>query len=125
MTDPTDIVTALTANNCGCHEWRSVAKIGDWIHSLPGSRTVREASAAPDLWDEGRCELGHEELRARITLAGGIDCAHALNAYTLRTGAVHLGNGVHRWTVAVELGIPAVPVRMGYEPEVTPWAWAP
>lgn len=110
------------ANLCACHDWYPVSEIGTWIHTLHGRETVRERAADPAIWDEGNRELAHEELRLRIQEAGGIGCAHALDAITLLSGAVHLSNGQHRWTVAVELGLPAVPVAMIHEKEPT-WAF--
>lgn len=107
------------------HEQRTIAEIGDWIHGPPEStRTVRETAVRPDIWDKGHCELSHEELRQRIATATGIACAHALQATTLQSGTVHLDNGVHRWTVARELGIVSVPVKMVNESEPA-WAWPP
>lgn len=51
------------------------------------------------------------------TAAGGITCEHALLATTYLDGHIGLNNGVHRWAVAVELGIEYVPVEMLYEQE--------
>jgi hypothetical protein len=35
---------------------------------------------------------------------------------TFAEGRISLDNGVHRWSVAVELGINRLPVQMTYEP---------
>lgn len=112
------------ANGCG-HQLRTVEEIGDWIHTLEGKLTVREWSAKPEIWDEGHCGLSHAELRQRVELAGGIGCEHALRAITLPSRATHLSNGVHRWAIATELGVPAVPVEMRHQPVETPYAWEP
>lgn len=106
------------------HEQRTITEIGDWIHGHHDStRTVRQTAAQPDIWDERNCELSHEELRQRITAAAGVPCAHALKATTLLSGIIHLDNGVHRWTVARELGFLTVPVQMAHQPETESWAW--
>jgi ParB-like chromosome segregation protein Spo0J len=41
---------------------------------------------------------------------------------TFLDGRVSLDNGVHRWAVAVELGITRVPVEMVYQPPELEWA---
>ena len=42
---------------------------------------------------------------------------------TFADGRISLDNGVHRWAVAVELGIKRVPVEMIYEPPEPAWGW--
>jgi hypothetical protein len=112
---------------CGCHEWHDVDEVGRWPHSLAGGRasqpkSVRDIVATEPIWD--RSELPREELTARIIAAGTwIDHAYALSAMTFSAGRVSLDNGVHRWAVAVELGITRVPVEMVYQPPEPEWAW--
>jgi hypothetical protein len=116
-----------TSQACDCHEWHDVATIGEWPHSLAGGRasqpkSVRDIVATEPIWD--RSELSREELTARIIAAGHrIDHAYALSAMTFADGRISLDNGVHRWAVAVELGITRVPVKMIYESQESSWAW--
>ena len=54
-----------SSRECDCHEWRKVAEIGGWAHSLAGGRasqpkSVRDIVATEPIWD--RSELSHEEL---------------------------------------------------------------
>jgi hypothetical protein len=114
---------------CDCHEWHDVGEIGQWPHSLAGGRashpkSVRDIVATEPIWD--RSELSREELTQGIITAGHrIDHAYALSAMTFADGRISLDNGVHRWAVAVELGIKHVPVEMIYEPlELAgEWTW--
>ena len=116
------------SRECDCHEWHDVDEIGQWPHSLAGGRasqpkSVRDIVATEPIWDMS--ELPREELTARIIAAGHrIDHAYALSALTFVDGRISLGNGVHRWAVAVELGIKRVPVEMIYESPEPTWAWA-
>jgi hypothetical protein len=117
----------LASPECDCHEWHDVDEIGEWPHSLAGGRashpkSVRDIVATEPIWN--RSELSHQELTARIIAAGRrIDHAHALSAMTFEDGRISLDNGVHRWAVAVELGIKRVPVEMTWvSPEPT-WQW--
>jgi len=97
-----------------------VAEIGVLHCSTPDSiGPVREWVARPDLWQRSR--ISHEDLTAAILAADGIICQYALRARTGLEGA-RLEDGVHCWTVAVELGIDIVPVEMRTENE-SPWAW--
>ena len=117
------------SGECGCHEWHDVDEIGEWPHSLAGGRasqpkSVRDIVATEAIWD--RSELSREDLTARIRAAGGrIDYTYALSAMTFADGRISLDNGVHRWAVAVELGIKRVPVEMIYESPVPAWGWDP
>ena len=120
----------LTSQECDCHEWHDVDEIGQWPHSLAGARashskSVLDIVATEPIWD--RYELPHEELTARIIAAGNrIDHAYALAAMTFADGRVSLDNGVHRWSVAIELGIKRLPVQMSYEPPPdlsSDWSW--
>jgi hypothetical protein len=117
----------LASRECDCHEWREVDEIGGWPHSLAGGRasqpkSVRDIVATEPIWD--RSELPREELTARVIAAGyRIDHAYALSAMTFADGRVSLDNGVHRWAVAVELGIKRLPVEMLYESQEPRWAW--
>jgi ParB-like chromosome segregation protein Spo0J len=68
--------------------------------------------------------LPREELTARIIAARHrIDHAYALSAMMFADGRISLDNGLHRWAVAVELGIKRVPVEMIYESPEPAWAW--
>lgn len=102
-----------------------VAEVGEWFHSLAGDRAsdpknVWEIVATEDIW--ARSELRREELTAAISMNGRrIGCAHALSAMAFLDGLISLDNGVHRWAVAVELGINCVPVDMIRESPVPPW----
>jgi hypothetical protein len=115
------------SRECDCHEWRDADEISEWPHSLAGGRasqpkSVRDIVATEPIWD--RSELPREELIARIIAAGRrIDHAYALNAMTFADGRISLDNGMHRWAVAVELGIKRVPVEMIYEPPEPTWGW--
>ena len=115
------------SRECDCHEWRDVDEIGEWPHSLAGGRasqpkSVRDIVATEPIWDRG--ELPREELTARIIAAGRrIDHAYALSAMTFADGRISLDNGVHRWAVAVELGIKRVPVEMIFQPPEPGWEW--
>lgn len=109
---------------CDCHESVSVEVIADWMcgNTVASRWRVRERAAMSEIWDQGRCELSRAELTARIQVAGGIGCEHALEAMTRLSGDVDLVNGLHRWAVAMDLGISEVPVMMIYEAEPA-WAW--
>jgi hypothetical protein len=109
---------------CGGHELRTVAEIGDWIHGIPESPTVRDWAARSIIWTEGRCELPHDDLRSRIEIAGGITCEHALEAHAPADGVPHLINGIHRWAVAHELEITTIPVQVVYDRQESESAWA-
>jgi hypothetical protein len=115
------------SRECGCHEWHDVDEIGHWPHSLAGGRasqpkSVRDIVATEPIWD--RSELPRKELTRRIIAAGyRIDHAYALSALTFVDGRISLSNGVHRWAVAVELGIKRVPVEMINESPEPTWAW--
>jgi hypothetical protein len=117
----------LVSRECDCHQWRDVDEIGEWPHSLAGGRasqpkSVRDIVATEPIWDNS--ELTREELTARIITAGRrIDHAYALSAMTFADGRISLDNGVHRWAVAVELGIKRVPVDMIYESPEPAWGW--
>jgi hypothetical protein len=117
----------LASRECDCHQWRDVDEIGHWPHSLAGGRasqpkSVRDIVATESLWDSS--ELPREELTARIIAAEHrIDHAYALSAMTFADGRISLDNGVHRWAIAVELGIKRVPVEMIYESREPTWAW--
>jgi hypothetical protein len=112
---------------CGCHEWHDVDEIGRWPHSLAGARasqpkSVRDIVATESIWD--RSELSRDELTACIIAVGyRIDHAYALSAMTFADGRISLDNGVHRWAVAVELGIKRVPVEMTRESPEPGWDW--
>lgn len=54
--------------------------------------------------------------------AEGVTCAYALEATTLLSGKLELVNRLHRWAVALELGIGFVPVKMVIEAEPV-WDW--
>ena len=104
---------------CNCHEWYDVAEIGDWTQGSGGeprhARPVRQIVAIDDIWK--RSDTDHETLLAGIRVAGGIACKCALMATSYIDGHIGLNNGVHRWAVAVELGIERVPVEMLHEQE--------
>jgi hypothetical protein len=112
---------------CHCHAWYDVDEIGHWPHSLAGGRasqpkSVRDIVATEPIWD--RSELPREELTARIKAAGHrIGHAYALSAMTFADGRISLDNGVHRWAVAVELGIKRVPVEMIHQSLEPTWQW--
>lgn len=112
---------SAAVSRCVFHDWYSVAEIGGWLHgSTPDSiAPVRDWAARPDLWE--RSTISHEDLTAAISAAGGITCEYALQARSGPEG-VRLEDGVHRWTVAVELDIDVVPVEMRTETELS-WAW--
>jgi hypothetical protein len=85
-------------------------------------KSVRDIVATEPIWD--RSELPREELTARIIAAGRrIDHAYALSAMTFADGQISLDNGVHRWAVAVDLGIKRVPVEMIFQPPEPTWGW--
>jgi hypothetical protein len=109
---------------CGCHDWYEIPEIGEWLVDRAGFKRVREWVSEAGIWRLGNCELSQEELTIRIRAAGGIRCEYALNAMTRLSGGIELKNGVHRWAVAAELEIRAVPVHMVYETESV-WAWEP
>jgi hypothetical protein len=115
------------SGECDCHEWHDVDEIGLWPHSLAGGRasqpkSVRDIVATESIWD--RSELSREELTATIIAAGRcIGHAYALSAMTFADGRISLDNGVHRWAVAVELGIKRVPVEMIYQSQEPTWEW--
>jgi hypothetical protein len=97
----------LPADRCTCHEWVPTVQIGDWPHNV---FLVRERAAHPEIWEPGYCKLSRQELRDSVIAAGRvIRCEHALKAWT-RDGHVELTDGVHRWAIAVELGIDVLPV---------------
>lgn len=102
---------------CACHKWHSITAIGEWIVHRAGRITVREWASRPIIWQPGQSELSREDLTAAIHAAGGIRCGYALHAMTRLWGDVELTNGVHRWAIAAELGIEAVPVQMIFETE--------
>lgn len=112
---------------CDCHNWYDVAEIGEWWHSLAGGRashpkTVREIVSTESIWDNS--ELRHDELTTRIIAAGRrIDHVYAFSAMTFVDGRISLDNGLHRWSVSVELGISRVPVNMCRESPQPAWAW--
>ena len=112
---------------CDCHEWHDIAEVGEWWHSLAGGRashpkTVKDILATEPIWDNS--ELTHEDLTARIIAAGRrIDHAYALSAMIFLGGRISLDNGLHRWSVGVELGISRVPVTMYRESPQPTWAW--
>jgi hypothetical protein len=62
-------------------------------------------------------------MTSRIRAAGGITCGYALAGRNLLAGGVELVDGLHRWTVADELGIGLVPVKMSAEEADSPFAW--
>jgi hypothetical protein len=113
---------------CDCHEWFDLDEIGRWPHSLAGGRasqpkSVRDIVATEAIWD--RSELPREELTARIIAAGHrIGYTHALSAMTFTDGRISLDNGVHRWSVAAELEISRLPVKMTYQSPEPAWAWS-
>jgi hypothetical protein len=115
------------SEECDCHEWFDLDEIGQWPHSLAGSRasqpkSVRDIVATEPIWD--RSELPREELTARIIAAGHrIGHASALSAMKFSDGRISLDNGVHRWAVAAELGIKRVPVEMIYQSPESAWEW--
>lgn len=80
--------------------------------------------ARSGIWHDHRCVLNHDELVSLIRAAGGVNCDHALIARTLLAGGIELVDGIHRWAVAVEIGIDVVPVEMTVETE-SAWAWPP
>ena len=103
-----------------------------WTKSASGRTALAEAAPASPSpsgtsWppsDLERSELPREELTARIIAAGRrIDHAYGLSAMTFADGRISLDNGVHRWAVAVELGIKRVPVETIYEPPEPAWGW--
>ena len=109
---------------CDCHEWHSVAAIGDWLHRTgPQVLVLVRGWARSGIWQEGRCQLSHAEMTSRIRAAGGITCGYALGGRNLLAGGVELVDGLHRWTVAGELGIGLVPVKMSAEEADSPFAW--
>lgn len=70
-----------------------------------------------------RGRLVHDPCGADRSGAGwlGITCAYALEATTLLSSGLELVNGLHRWAVALELGIGVAPVKMVIETEPV-WA---
>jgi hypothetical protein len=108
-------------NECECHGWYPLAEIGGWTQR---NVLVRDWAAKPEIWDPRRHELSHEELRERITAAGGVQCEYALSATRNLDGSIELDKGVHRWTVAAELGVSVLPVRVtdaADSPLPVPW----
>jgi hypothetical protein len=116
------------SQECACHEWHDVDEIGRWPHSLAGGcaslpKSVRDIVATEPIWDKS--ELSRAELTARMIAAGRrIDHVFALSAMKFSNGRISLDNGVHRWAVAVELGIKRVPVDMIYQLPELGWEWA-
>jgi hypothetical protein len=113
-----------SAARCDCHEWHPVAAIGDWLHRTgPQVLAPVRGWARSGIWQEGRCQLSHAEMTSQIRAVGGITCGYALAGRNLLAGGVELVDGVHRWTVAGELGIDLVPVKMSAEEADSPFAW--
>jgi hypothetical protein len=99
---------------CDCHEWRSLTEIGGWQQA---GVLVRDWALRPEIWEPRRHDLSRDELRIRIAAAGGISCEYALEAFIAPDGHIELVKGVHRWTVAAELGIGVLPVKLDDERE--------
>jgi hypothetical protein len=98
------------AERCECHDWRPREEIGGWRH---GGVLVRDWARRSEIWKPRRCEMSREELRGLVITAGRIiRCEYALEATRYPGGHVELAHGVHRWTIADELGIDALPVRI-------------
>jgi hypothetical protein len=112
---------------CDCHEWHDVAEVGEWWHSLAGGRashpkTVKDIVATEPIWNSS--ELERDDLTARIIAAGlRVDHQYALSAMTFMDGRISLDNGVHRWSICLELGISRIPIDMSYESPQPCWAW--
>jgi hypothetical protein len=102
----------LAAPPYACHTYFPVAEIGGWLHgnTVDTLAPVTEWAARADLWE--RAVFGHDDLDVRVAAVGGITCEHALDATTLPDGRVRLDDGVHRWVIAHERGLAAVPVAM-------------
>jgi hypothetical protein len=113
----------LAAPRCACHTYFPVAVIGTWLHgnTVDTLAPVTEWASRPDLWE--RAELKHDDLDARIAAAGGITCEHALDATTLPDGRVRLDDGVHRWVIARERGLAAVPVTVRTDVVESSFTW--
>jgi hypothetical protein len=110
--------TVLVDPGCACHEWHDTEAIGEWLHEFGVcSRFPVRRLAAGGIWDAGHFEpqWGRELLTALIRGTGGVVHTRALMATTLLDGAVSLDNGVHRWSIASELGIKRLPVEMRHE----------
>lgn len=101
------------------HEWHQVEDIGFWIHKQTGTETVAWHAALPDLWENRKEGYNYEAMREFIDRAGGIDCDPKLGyvpkAIRLLCGEIRLTNGVHRWVIARDLGMPTIPVLVTYE----------
>lgn len=110
---------------CGCHEWYDTSEVGDWPRYLPGAvpaRSVREHAADPGLWDAA--DLTRETLSRLIAEAGGVRHDFPLLAQVVTGGPVMPTDGIHRWAVAAELGIPRLPfvvTRIPPESPMTEW----
>lgn len=105
-------------DECSCHQWYDTDEIGDWLHELGVcARFPVRRLATVGIWDQGHFEpqWGREKLTALIREAGGVVHAHALAATTRLEGTVVLDNGLHRWSIAAELGIRRLPVDMRLE----------
>lgn len=81
-----------------------IAVIGSWAHS---DATVEEVTRRPEFWEYAN--LPRAELERRM--AGGLDPDHALTAAVLREGDTALADGCHRYAVARDLGLTALPVK--------------
>lgn len=113
---------------CSCHEWCDTEEITAWLHPL-GVASWRPAGefTADKLWEPGHLnpDWGREKLTALIRQAGGIVHSEAILATIRADGNVHLDDGLHRWSIARDQGIPRIPVEMRRPgAEKPPWAYA-
>jgi hypothetical protein len=83
-----------------------VAEIGTWAHA---DATVEEVTRRGDFWEHAG--LSRTELLA--LMAGGLDPSHALDAVTAPEGDTVLADGCHRYAAGRDLGLTALPVRLG------------
>ena len=80
--------------------------IGAWAHA---DATVDEVTRRPDFWEYAGISCG--ELVS--LMAGGMDPSYALAAVIAPEGDTVLADGCHRYSVARDLGILFLPVKMG------------
>jgi hypothetical protein len=113
---------------CSCHEWYDTEEIAAWLHPVGVASWLPAGEFTADkLWEPGHFDpdWGREKLTALIRQAGGIVHTEAILATIRADGGVHLDDGLHRWSIARDQGIPRIPVEMRRPgAEKPPWAYA-